>query len=470
MKENFILLSDAYKETHWLQYPQGTTKVYSYLESRGGKYSETLFFGLQMWLKKYFTGVVVEQWMIDEADSELKEVFGCDYFNREGWQHIVDVHGGQLPLKIKAVPEGTILGGKNVLVTVENTDPEVPWLTNFCETLLLQVWNTITVSTNSLMSKRVIQKWAEISSDTGVSPFHLNDFGFRGVSSVESAGLAGCAHLVNFAGTDTLIAINYAKRFYNATGLVGASVFASEHSTTTIYGRENELEAYRTFLTNCSEGIASLVSDSYNIYEAIKMFGTELKELVLSRGSKTGFGKLVVRPDSGDPVSMSLECVLLLDQYFGSTTNTKGYKVLNPKVGVIYGDGITTETIDLILENLVKNGYSTDNIVFGQGGALLQQVNRDTLKFAFKCCYAEINGKGVDVYKDPITDSGKKSKRGKLKLAKVTEHFNPDNLPLGTYVTVPEGSWVKDELVTVFENGELVKDWTFTEVRENAGF
>ncbi len=457
MKDNIILRTDAYKQTHWLQYPKGTTKIYSYLESRGGKFDNTVFFGLQILLKKYFEGVVVEQWMIDEAEAFCKDVFGTDkFFNRDGWQRIVDIHGGKLPIVIKAVPEGTIVPVSNVLMTVENTDPQLPFLTNFVETLLMQLWYPITVSTLSYHIKLLIEKYA-VRMGTHVTPFHLNDFGFRGVSSVESAGIGGAAHLVHFLGTDTLEGIQYAKKYYDAK-VGGFSVMASEHSTTTVYGRENEAKAYETFIDNCPNGILSLVSDSYDIYNACdNIFGKELKDKILKRG-----GKLVVRPDSGDPSQISIQVLQSLWNSFGGTVNEKGYKILNPKVGVIYGDGINYESINSILFRMELAGFSTDNLVFGMGGALLQQVNRDTQKFAFKCSAAEINGKWVDVYKDPITDNGKRSKRGKLELIK--------DYDTGNYETVNvkdvEKKYGKSEcLNTVFENGKIIQEYSFEEVR-----
>ena len=453
-KENIILLTDAYKMTHWKQYPADTKRVYSYFESRGGKFSKTVFYGLQIMLKKYLEGVVLEQWMIDEADEFCQEVFGADYFNREGWEHILREHGGKLPVEIKAVPEGTKVPYRNVLMTIENTDEKVPWITNFLETILVQVWYPTTVATLSAEIKELGERYAEETSDNDVSPFLLNDFGFRGVSSVESAGIGGSAHLVSFRGTDTLRGITYAQRFYDA-GICGNSVMATEHSTTTIYGRENELDAYRAFIKACPEGLLSIVSDSFNFFQALEWFGTELKEEILARGEKTGFAKFVVRPDSGNPVEMSLEAVKQLDKYFGSTVNSKGYKVLHPKVGVIYGDGINYDSIKEILSTLKKNKYSIDNIVFGMGGGLLQQVNRDTQKFAFKCSAALRGDEWVDVYKDPITDKGKHSKRGKFKIV------NGKTVPLSE-----EG---EDMLKTVFLNGDITKAYTFEEVQERAG-
>lgn len=456
--DNFILLTDAYKCTHHLQYPKDTEFVYSYFESRGGKFDETVFYGLQIFLKKYLEGKVVEEWMIDEAEEFCNKLFGQRFFNREGWEHILRNHGGRLPVMITAVPEGTRVKTRNVLITIQNTDPKVPWLTNFLETLLVQVWYPTTVATLSAKIKDLGKEYAEKTSDNPVSPFLLNDFGFRGVSSVESAGIGGSAHLVSFRGTDTLHGVTYAQRYYGAED-VANSVMASEHSTTTIYGRENEKEAYRHFIKQCPEGILSLVSDSYDIYQAIEGFGTDLKEEILARGKETGFAKLVVRPDSGDPVQMSVECLKRLDKHFGSTVNSKGYKVLNPKVGVIYGDGINYDSIKEILSEMEKEGYAIDNIVFGMGGGLLQQVNRDTQKFAFKCSSAMRGKDWFDVYKDPITDKGKQSKRGRLKLVK------DEN---GEFKTVNYGEPGINLLQSVFYYGKVENEQRFEDIQERA--
>lgn len=453
LSDNIILMTDAYKHTHWLQMPPDTKKLYSYFESRGGVYSYTVFFGLQMILKKYLCGQVVTQEKIEEADKFCKEVFGTDkYFNRKGWQHILDKHDGYLPLIIKAVPEGTKVGVSNVLMTIENTDDEVPFLTNFVETLLVQTWYPTTVATIAYRIRSIINVYAEMTGCIS-TPFDLNDFGFRGVSSKESAGIGGCANLVIFSGTDTLEGIRYAKHYYNAPPC-GFSVMASEHMTTTIWGKENEKEAYEHFINQCPNGILSVVSDSYDIYNAVEhIFGEQLKDKILARN-----GKFVVRPDSGDPVATSLKIAEILWDKFGGTVNKHGFKVLNPKIGIIYGDGINATTIDEILNQFYINNFASSNIIFGMGGALLQQLDRDTQKFAFKCSAALRDSMWIDVYKDPITDTGKKSKKGKLDLVYDGEQ----------YYTIRLHDENNHCLQTVFENGKLVIDEWFNTIRERA--
>jgi nicotinamide phosphoribosyltransferase len=454
--KNIILNSDSYKYSQFNQYPPKTTVVYSYIESRGGVYDATVFFGLQAFIKEYLTGPVVTMDMIDEAEAIITA--HGEPFNREGWEYIVREHGGNLPVIIKAVPEGTVVGVKNVLATIENTDPACYWLTSFLETALLRaIWYPTTVATNSYENKKLILEYLEKTGDPTSIDFKLHDFGARGVSSLESAGIGGAAHLVNFMGTDTVEALLFARRYYGAD-VAGYSVPAMEHSTVTSWGRENEVASYRNMVKQNGKpgGIVSAVSDSYDIFKACELWGTELKQDILDSGAT-----LVVRPDSGDPAVVVKQCLQILEKYFGSVKNAKGFKVLN-NVRVLQGDGINHASIRSILYTITLAGYSADNVVFGQGGALLQIVNRDDQKFAMKCSAAFVNGEWVDVFKDPITDKGKRSKKGKLKLVK----------DIDQYITVDSHDKMfhilYDELEVVFENGVLIRDMTFDEVRANA--
>lgn len=451
---NIILNADSYKYSQFNQYPEGTEYVYSYIESRGGKYDETVFFGLQAFIQKYLT-TPIDHDDIDEAEAII--LAHGEPFNREGWEYIVEEHDGILPIEIKAVPEGTVVPTKNILLSIINTDPKCYWLTSFLETALLRaIWYPTTVATNSREIKKVILDALERTGTPADINFKLHDFGARGVSSLESAGIGGAAHLVNFMGTDTVEALLVARRYYNA-GIVGFSVPAMEHSTVTSWGRENEVASYRNMVKKNGKpgGIVSAVSDSYDIYNACKLWGTELKQDIIDSGAT-----LVVRPDSGDPAEVVTRCLIILDEYFGSTINEKGYKVLN-NVRVLQGDGITIDSIKEILHWAIKKGYSADNLVFGQGGALLQIVNRDDQKFAMKCSAAYINGEWVDVFKDPITDPGKQSKKGRLKLIR-TE--------MGEICTVRETAAMSrpDLLQTVLKNGKRLNRITFDQVRDNA--
>jgi nicotinamide phosphoribosyltransferase len=453
--KNIILNSDSYKYSQFNQYPPNTTVVYSYIESRGGVYDATVFFGLQAFIKEYLTGPVVTMDMIDEAEAIITA--HGEPFNREGWEYIVREHGGNLPVIIKAVPEGTVVGTRNVLATIENTDPACYWLTSFLETALLRaIWYPTTVATNSYENKKLILDYLEKTGDPTTIDFKLHDFGARGVSSLESAGIGGAAHLVNFMGTDTVEALLFSRRYYSAD-MAGFSVPAMEHSTVTSWGRENEVASYRNMVKQNGKpgGIVSAVSDSYDIFAACELWGTELKQDILDSGAT-----LVVRPDSGDPAVVVKQCLQILEKHFGSTRNAKGFKVLN-NVRVLQGDGINHASIRSILYTITLAGYSADNVVFGQGGALLQIVNRDDQKFAMKCSAALVNGEWVDVYKDPIHDKGKQSKKGRLKLIRDDkgEFFTCRETELTPY---------DDVLETVFENGVLIRDMTFDEIRANA--
>jgi nicotinamide phosphoribosyltransferase len=457
--QNIMLLTDSYKATHWKQYPKGTTTVYSYLESRGGKFPKTKFFGLQYFLEKYLAGKVVTQEKIDQAKSFYDQHLGPGLFNAAGWQHILDKHDGHLPVRIKAVPEGMVVPTSNVLVTIENTDPECFWLTNYLETLLLQVWYPTTVATLSLHMKEMILEYLEETGTPALIDFKLHDFGFRGVSSVESAGLGAAAHLTNFMGTDTLAGISLAQDHYKAT-MPGFSIPASEHSTITSWGREGEAAAMENMLDQYPTGLVACVSDSYDIIHACKtIWGKHLKDKVLARQ-----GTLVVRPDSGEPTKVVVEVLNALGDAFGFTVNAKGFKVLPDQVRVIQGDGINFESLGDILLEMKRAGWSADNVAFGCGGALLQSLNRDTQKFAFKCSSVVVDGVERDVYKDPITDKGKRSKRGRLKLIKHRGwlDFSPT---LETLLTVSEYGDGEDVMSVIFENGKLVKTYTFDEIR-----
>jgi nicotinamide phosphoribosyltransferase len=452
ISKSILFNVDSYKVSMHCQMPPGTTGVYSYIESRGGEYDRTVFFGLQAFIKEYLT-VPITQDEINLAD-EILTAHG-EPFNRAGWQHILDQHGGYLPVVIRAVPEGTVVGTKNVLATVENTDPAVPWLTTWLETALLRaVWYPTTVATRSWHIRQTILKYLEETGDPSGIDFKLHDFGARGVSSLESAGIGGAAHLVNFMGTDTISGILYAREYYNA-GIAGFSIPAAEHSTITSWGRDGEVDAYRNMLTQFARpgSILAVVSDSYDIYNAAgKLWGEELRQQVIDSGAT-----VVIRPDSGDPVEVNRRLIQILGEKFGYTVNAKGYKVLK-YVRIIQGDGVNETSILAILEMLKDGGWSVDNMAFGMGAELGQKVNRDTLKFAMKASAVCINGEWVPISKDPITDPGKRSKTGRVTLYRGHD---------GSYHSGVE-DWPQSALETVYENGRLIRDMTFEQVRKNA--
>lgn len=449
--KNIILNTDSYKSSHYLQYPPKSEYVSSYIEARGGEVDASLFFGLQAFIKAYLLTPFTQN-DIDEAKAIIT-AHGLP-FNEKGWQYILDEYDGYLPIEISAVPEGKRIPLKCPLVQVVNTDKKLPWLTSYMETALLRaIWFPTTVATISYGIKQIIKRYLDETSDHAEAqlPFKLHDFGARGTSSQESAMLGGMAHLVNFQGTDTLSGIIGARRYYGAD-MAGFSIPASEHSTITSWLKEGEHDAYANMVQQFGgKGkIFAVVSDSYNIYNAVSnIWGKELKEQVKKSGAT-----LVIRPDSGEPRAMVLEVIKRVYEAFGGYKNTKGYIVLDDCVRIIQGDGVDTKAIKDILEILKNEGFSCENIAFGMGGALLQKPNRDTLQFAMKASAICVDGAWRDVYKDPITDSGKRSKKGRLAL---TENFET--------VRIEELDGRENLLQPVFKNGKILKEFSFDEVR-----
>jgi len=479
---NLAMLGDAYKYSHHKFYLDNTSKIGSYMESRGGRYDTTVFYGLQYFLKKYLSGVAILAEEVDEAYEYLGTKLGTfgrdDVFDRTKFDYIVEKHGGKLPIRIKAVPEGTSVGVSNVMLYIENTDPNCAWLTNFLETLILQIWYPITVATLSREVKKVANQafldTTDHDSDTidFLLDFVLNDFGFRGVSSVQSAAIGGSAHLINFRGSDTTIASHLIKGYYNTDTVYNLSVPATEHSIMCMKGRVGEPAMMRRVLEKYPTGIVACVSDTYGIMNAIKnIWGDELKELILSRPAEPG-NQLVIRPDSGHVINTLIMIFDELFEIFGYTTNSKGCKVLPPQIRVIQGDGVNPESIAEIYDMLRERKISAENIVFGMGGKLLQAgLSRDTQNFATKACFAVVDGKERNIAKSPIeidenfeqVESFKKSKSGELKLVKAED---------GTFFTLTSHDKgyeeAKDELVPVFEDGVILKEYSFEEIRENA--
>ncbi|XP_023606847.1 nicotinamide phosphoribosyltransferase isoform X3 [Myotis lucifugus] len=428
---NILLATDSYKVTHYKQYPPNTSKVYSYFECREKKtenskirkvkYEETVFYGLQYILNKYLKGKVVTKEKIQEAKEVYKEHFQDDVFNEKGWNYILEKYDGHLPIEVKAVPEGSVIPRGNVLFTVENTDPECYWLTNW----------------------------------------------------VETAGIGASAHLVNFKGTDTVAGIALIKKYYGTKDPVpGYSIPAAEHSTITAWGKDHEKDAFEHIVTQFSSVPVSVVSDSYDIYNACeKIWGEDLRHLIVSRSSEA---PLIIRPDSGNPLDTVLKVLDILGKKFPITENSKGYKLLPPYLRVIQGDGVDINTLqevcvytkcsNKVVEGMKQKKWSIENIAFGSGGALLQKLTRDLLNCSFKCSYVVTNGLGVNVFKDPVADPNKRSKKGRLSLHKT---------PAGNFVTLEEGKgdleeYGHDLLHTVFKNGKVTKSYSFDEVRKNA--
>jgi nicotinamide phosphoribosyltransferase len=374
-----------------------------------------------------------------------------DGFNTEGWDYIYEKHHGKLPLYIRAVPEGTKVPIDNVLMTVEVTDPKCFWLTTFVETLLEKVWYPSTVATVSHYVRSIIKEGLEKSGDLAGLDFKLHDFGYRGVSSEESAGLGGMAHLLNFKGTDTMAALLYATRHYDAPLPCSFSINASEHSVMTSWGgASGEVDSMENILNKFPTGLVACVSDSYDIERAcLQLWGEKFKDKILARN-----GTLVVRPDSGHVVESLLSVLDMLGQKFGTTKNEKGYKVLPPQLRVIQGDGCAPHTIKEAISALLREAWSIDNVAFGMGGGLLQKLNRDTQRFAYKCSAITVNGEERDVFKAPKGEEWKRSKAGRLSLVFRDGKFQTIKAPARD-----------DLLIPVFKNGEILMNQKWDDVR-----
>ena len=449
--KNIILNTDSYKSSHYLQYPQKSEFISSYIEARGGEYEQTLFFGLQAFIKEYLLQPITQE-DVEEA-KEIIELHGLP-FNYDDWTYIVETYDGYLPLEISAIKEGMLTPLGVPLVQVINTDKKLAWLTSYIETALLRaIWYPTTVASLSYSIKQDIKHFLEETSDNASEQllFKLHDFGARGVSSEESSTLGGMAHLISFMGTDNLSAIVGAKRYYNAS-MAGFSIPASEHSTMTSWQREGECDAYANMLKEfAKEGsVFAVVCDSYDIFNAIEnIWAKDLQEEIKKSGAT-----LVIRPDSGDPKEMVLEVMQRVYKSFGGYKNTKGYIVLDDCVRIIQGDGVDAKAIKEILQALKEEGFSSENIAFGMGGALLQQVNRDSLSFAMKASAIQVDGSWRDIYKAPITDLKKHSKKGRLALSSEYKTLRLEDL-----------GEEENLLEVVYKDGSLKKEYSFEEIR-----
>lgn len=463
LRYNPFLDTDGYKPSQFLQYPPNTSYIYTYSEARGGYAEKVVFFGMQYPLIEYLSKPFTQE-DIDEAYQQIV-VEGGGVFNKEGAEYILRKHGGYWPVMISAVPEGTVVPVSNALTSVINTDPNCEWCVSYIEDILMRGnWYGTSVATISWRIKQIIKKFFELSASEESMPsidVRLCDFGARGVSSYESSQIGGTAHLVNFDSTDTLSAVRFAKHYYGSKKNYKL-VAASEHSTITTWGRQREVDAYRNMIKQFGVfGIFACVSDSYNIFDAVEfIWGEQLKQEVITSGAV-----LLIRPDSGKPSEVVLKCLQILDKKFGSTLNEKGYKVIDNQVRIIQGDGIDEETVEDILKTITDAGFSAENVFFGMGGALLQKVNRDTHEFAIKCSSACVDGEWIDVYKDPITSSLKKSKRGAVALyrSKTTGEYRTERL--GFEIDNPD---FENCFEVVFFNGNVTKTYTLEEIRANS--
>ncbi|GAB2841096.1 nicotinate phosphoribosyltransferase [Ferruginibacter profundus] len=479
MKTNPFLLTDYYKVGHVFQYPDKTELVYSNLTPRNSRLKdvdEMVFFGLQ-----YFTKEYLVKYFTDNFFAQPKEKVITDYKRRIStslgaglptYEHLEKLHDlGYLPIEIKALPEGSKVPMKVPCITIVNTMPGFYWLTNFLETLLSAIiWQPCTSATIAHAYRKLLNKYA---AETGMPgefvQWQGHDFSFRGMSSLETAILSGMGHLLSFTGTDTIPAIDALEQYYNAdadTELIGGSVAATEHSVMCSGSKDGELETFRRLITEVyPAGIVSIVSDTWDLWKVCTEYLTALKETVLQRD-----GKVVIRPDSGNPVKIICGdpegkteaerkgVVELLWDVFGGTITDKGFKLLDPHIGAIYGDSINLERAQAICEGLKAKGFASQ-VVFGIGSYTYQYNTRDTFGTAMKATYVVVDGEGREIFKNPVTDDGtKRSATGLLCVKKENNKF----------VLHDKVSWEKEaqsELKTVFKDGKITKEFTLAEIR-----
>ncbi|MBP1851651.1 nicotinate phosphoribosyltransferase [Rhizobium halophytocola] len=456
--QNPILNTDSYKLGHFLQYPEETRAISGYVTTRGASTRpEIVFFGLQAFLKSHLSRQITED-HVDEAE-EIAGLQGQP-FNRAGWERVVDSHDGYLPLRIEALPEGMLLRRDLPMVQVISTDPELPWLTGFVETALLRaIWYPSTVATRARRLKDTLRPLYEQSCDDAeaILEIALADYGARAASSEEQAGLGGLAHLLSFGRSDTLAAIEYGRRFY-AAALKGTTLPASEHTTMIVWGQDREEEAFANMLERFQAfPSVSVVSDSYDIANAVSdVWGKALKSKVIAEQPR-----LIVRPDSGDPIDTPVQVVSQLAYAFGTRQNAKGYKVIEHGVRVLQADAVSIQDITMVLGRLEGMGFSAENITFGMGSSLLQRVSRDTFSFTMKStAWQDGNGRWHDMARrqPPMRAGNPKSGRR----AVINDAGDVYDIPLS------ELGSRENLLRPVWEEGRLLRDWTFDEVRQRA--
>lgn len=477
---NPLLATDVYKMGHMIQYAPDVDGVFSYMTSRSDKVLDRMvFFGLQYYLEQYLT-TPLEPWMAEEFILVRRGILGSDNAEVSAKvRALCDL--GYWPVKIKAVPEGTVLDAKNVVMSIRSTKPGFHWCVGFIESMLLKVWFPINVASISYRYRRELTKrfFRTCPEALDALPFFVHDFGYRGDSSEESACISGAAHLTSFIGSDTVPAYRFVEQFYPRDfrepfeRLLMASVPASEHSVMCSFGEDGELEAFRSMLRQNPDTIVSIVSDTYNLWNVLTNFADQLHDEIMMRPDGA---KVVFRPDSGDP--MKIICgdasawpyipefygaLDLLGEKFGYTFNEKGFKVLNPKVGLIYGDGMYFERWTAILDEMERKGWAASNLIIGVGG-ILRYHTRDTLGFTLKATQVTTTtGEVRDIQKDPITDHGKKSHKGLVGL------FAHENGKLFTADRLrPFSEEGPDNLLlTVYRDGAITRAYNFDQVRAN---
>ena len=472
---NPLLGTDVYKMGHMEQYKPGTTEVYSYLTARTDRtYKHTVFFALRYWMKTYLTRKLTPR-MGEEFLENRKAILGSNSPEVERKIRAL-CELGYFPIEIKAVKEGTVMPVRHVLMTIRNTHPDFEWVPGFLESLILKIWDAISTASCSFTYRQIVNAmYKRTVSDElmFLQEFAVHDFGYRGSKSEEEAAITGGAHLLSFTGSDTVPSREWLIRNYGAdrnTPFI-LSVPASEHSVMCSFGRDDEIEAFRNMLRLYPSGLVSIVSDTYNVYTVCSKdgFAGALKDEILARPEGS---KVVFRPDSGDPEkvicgdpdapvgSKEWKGVLrLLEEVFGSEVNSKGFKQLNAKVGLIYGDGMYLARYVRTLARLEEMGYAASNLVIGVGG-ILRNHSRDSMGFALKATHVVNGGVSVDIEKDPITDPKKKSHKGLIYLTREID---------GEYITIDECSEDEERgglLEVVFRDSELVgEEQIYTDIR-----
>ena len=484
MKLNPLTAIDFYKTDHRRQYPEGTTEVYANFTPRSSKLAKVLenkdvkvvFFGLQYFIKDFLIDSWNEQFFKQDKKKVVKAYkrrmdcsLGKDAIDTS---HIEALHDlGFLPIKIKSLPEGTLVPIGVPVLTIVNTHSEFFWLTNYIESVIsCYLWKPITSATTAFEYKKLFSEYA-VKTGTSLDfvQFQAHDFSFRGMSSVQDAALSGAAHLTSFYGTDSVPAIDLLEDYYYANAeseMLGGSVPATEHSVMCMGTKDNEINTFRRLINELYPN--GIVSDTWDFWKVITEYTRELKEEILRRD-----GKVVIRPDSGDPVRIicgdpeapidspeykgDVEC---LWEIFGGTHTVSGHKLLDSHIGLIYGDSITIERANQIVRNLDKKGFSSGNVVFGVGSYTYQCVTRDNFGFAMKATSGVVNGERRDIFKSPKTDSGtKKSAKGLLRIEK------QDNT-----LILHDGQSVEQEeqgvLECIFKNGVLEKTVSLSDIRK----
>ena len=458
---SLICRIDSYKFSHPFAYPDKIDGMTSYGETRIPSSETVVPFGMQMLIKRYLTQTITQA-DVDAAEEFSIAHFGRKLFARKAWEKVVRLYDGKLPLIIRSVPEVTVMHGSQPLYTVTVLDKDLFWMSAGFETMIQRaIWYPTTIATMDYIVKNEIEAFYDLTgADKGLLPFALHDFGGRGVTSGETAEIGGAAHLVNFLGSDTVEGILAANFFYKEA-MSGFSVYATEHSIQCSFGggEADALRYLRKQLSNAGPGtVVSIVIDGYDVYREAELLCTVMRDEIIASGAK-----VVFRPDSGDMMEIIPRLLKMQADAFGTTLTEEGYAQIN-NVGVIQGDGIDRAIISEVLTLITGLGYAADTVIFGSGGALLQKVNRDTLKFAQKACAILVDGEWKGIAKDPITDHGKKSKEGILTLAR--------NKETGKLYTVrldkePLSDRYEDVMELVYYKGDLYNEITFNEVREN---